>query len=78
MLVRDHISLLKTVHSSGILIRLCHPSEILHAGATRISISVKDGGVKYLQIQDNGHGVKVHVLTRKTYETLNFPEKHIR
>ena len=30
-----------------------------HAGATQINVVVKEGGNKLLQIQDNGHGVKV-------------------
>lgn len=32
---------------------------LLDAGATRISISIKEGGSKFLQIQDNGHGIQV-------------------
>lgn len=34
------------------------------AGSTLLEVLVKDGGLKLLQITDNGHGISVSVLNR--------------
>ena len=34
----------------------------IDAGATQITVVVKEGGNKLLQITDNGHGIRVRVL----------------
>ena len=40
-----------------LLIQLSHPS--LDAGSSSIQVSVKSGGLKLIQIQDNGCGIQV-------------------
>lgn len=34
----------------------------LDAGSTQIQVTVKEGGMKVLQIQDNGYGIRVRSM----------------
>lgn len=36
----------------------------IDAGATSVVVTIKDGGMKLIQIQDNGHGIAVRAFAR--------------
>lgn len=47
------------------------------AGSTALEVVVKDGGLKLLQITDNGHGIDVSMLTRSFWKSLTNYRKKI-
>jgi DNA mismatch repair protein MLH1 len=47
------------------------------AGSTGLEVVVKDGGLKLLQITDNGHGIDVSIIKLQLYSLLTMSRKKI-